>query len=391
MLYYDGYHEKKDSITNLKRRNHRKYMNKKIENGANNFNDQKNESDYIKGQYSLFEEDFDRDELCFDIFFKEGPFGIMLLDRYFQIGRLNQKLEKMLEYKPKEMLGRQVFEFLAGEDALSLKSVLQNGQALKTPLLVSLRFVKDKNKVLITDTYVRKYKTKIGDEQYCLLIFDKEFSPNGQLLELKQEIYHTIIATQEQERQNIGRLLHDSTAQLLYAIRLNLQHQTLKSGEKDWMLPMKEMLNEAIFQIRNISMDLVPSVLNDFGLKAAIGSMSERITIPDFQVIPLVQEKCEELSEEMKLAIYRIVQELLNNCMKHAVATRIRVKVTMKDDWVNVEVGDNGKGFKKEVKECMEEGSGLRNIQNRINFYNGSIKIKTQNTGTTVLVTLQVI
>ena len=138
-------------------------------------------------------------------------------------------------------------------------------------------------------------------------------------------------------------------------------------------------------------MDLVPSVLNDFGLKAAIGSMSERITIPDFQVIPLVQEKCEELSEEMKLAIYRIVQELLNNCMKHAVATRIRVKVTMKDDWVNVEVGDNGKGFKKEVKECMEEGSGLRNIQNRINFYNGSIKIKTQNTGTTVLVTLQVI
>ena len=366
-------------------------MNEKIGNEAGNFIEPKQESVNKKGQYSLFDEDFDRDELCFDIFFKEGPFGILLLDRYFQISRLNQKLEKMLEYKPNEMYGRPVFEFLTGEDALSLKSVLQNSQTLKTPLLVSLGFVKDKSKVLITDTYVRKYKTKIGDEQYCLLIFDKEFSPNGQLLELKQEIYHTIIATQEQERQNIGHLLHDSTAQLLYAIRLNLQHQTLKSGEEDWMLPIKEMLNEAIFQIRNISMDLVPSVLHDFGLKAAIGSMSERISIPDFQVIPLVQEKCEHLSDEMKLAIYRIVQELLNNCMKHAVATRIRVKVTRKEDWVNVEVVDNGKGFKKDVKECMEEGYGLRNIQSRINFYNGIIKIKTQNTGTTVLVTLQVI
>ncbi len=341
-------------------------------------------------QYSLFEQEAERDQLCFDIFFKEGPFGLILLDRYFQLFKVNSRLEHMLGRDASEMMGRLIFEYLTEEDALSFKSILQNSKTLVTPLLVSLGLIRKGNNIVMTDAYVRKYKTKLGEDQYCILLFEKEFCPNRQLLELKQEVYDAIIITQEQERQDIGNFLHDSVAQLLYAARLNLQHFVLEYDYRERIVPVKKMLNEAIHQIRNLSMDLVPSVLNDFGLKAALKTMAERIAIPGFEVTALVQEKCETLPDGLKLAIYRIVQELLNNCMKHAMATKVRVKISSAQDTIVVEVTDNGKGFAKELEECVQEGSGLRNIKSRIHLYNGDIKIKANKIGSTVLVNLQV-
>jgi len=342
------------------------------------------------GQYSLFEEEADRDQLCFDIFFKEGPFGLILIDCYFQIFKTNQRLEQMLGRTSSEMTGRLIFDYLNGEDALSFKSILHNSKTLKSPLLLSMGLIRADNKTIVTNTYIRKYKTALGEDQYCLLLFEKEFCPNPQLLELKQEIYDAIIVTQEQERQDIGSFLHDSVAQLLYAARLNLQHFVLDFDHRERIMPVKKMLNEAIHQIRNLSMDLVPSVLNDFGLKAALKTMAERIALPGFEVIALVQEKCESLSDDVKLAIYRIVQELLNNCMKHAVASKVRVKIAYVKNQVIVEVTDNGKGFAKELKECVKDGSGLRNIVSRIHLYSGDINIKTNKIGSTVLVNLEV-
>jgi len=336
-------------------------------------------------QPSLYDDNPDRDVLCFDIFFKDGPFGLILLDEFFRILKINESFEKMVQLSSLTVKGRTIYELLDWEDALQLKSVFLGTKENQIPLIMSLGFLQKRKTVLATHTYVRKYKTSLGDQHYCLLVFEKEFCPNPQLLDLKQQLYNSIIDAQEQEKQNIGRLLHDSLAQLLYAARLNLQSFLFQHKEsKGQIMPVKKLLNEAIHIIRNISMELVPSVLHDFGLKVAINSMADKISVEEFQINTWVQEQCELLPEGVKLAIYRIVQELLNNCIKHSSANKIEVSVIQEKEKVVIQVNDNGDGFANSIEQGMKQGSGLRGIKSRVQQYGGQVKVSSTKAGVKV-------
>ena len=341
-------------------------------------------------QPSLYDDGPDRDVLCFDIFFKDGPFGLILLDHAFRILKINDSFTKMTQLSSPILKGRTIYEFLDWEDALKLKSVILETNSNQIPLIMSLGFLQKSKTILATHTYVRKYQSSLGDQHYCLLVFEKEFCPNPQLLELQQQMYNSIIDTQERERQNIGSLLHDSLAQLLYAARLNLQSFLLENKEsKGHIMPVKKLLNEAIHIIRNISMELVPSVLHDFGLKVAINSMTDRISIQEFQINTWIQEQCELLPEGIKLAIYRIVQELLNNCIKHSLANKIEVSVIQNKGKVVIQVSDNGGGFESNIEQSMKQGSGLRGIKSSVDQYGGQIKVSSTKTGVRVKAVLK--
>jgi signal transduction histidine kinase len=169
--------------------------------------------------------------------------------------------------------------------------------------------------------------------------------------------------------------LHDSVAQILYAIKLNIHHLEQNNTSEDEVNSIKKLLNEAILQIRHISTDLVPAVLHDFGLKAAIQFMINRISLPDFQVKSKIPAKVEELDENLKLVIYRIIQELLNNCLKHSDATKVQVKIIKNTRLLKIEVIDNGIGFNEDFIINNKKGTGLRSIKNRIDLYQGEIKV----------------
>ena len=158
--------------------------------------------------------------------------------------------------------------------------------------------------------------------------------------------------TQEQERFRIGTQLHDSVAQTLYAIKLNLRQLEGERKEKSKEIEsIKLMLNEAISQIRNISIDLVPVVLHDFGLKAAIQFMVNRIESPDFQVSIVITKK----------------------------------------DKIQIIVKDNGVGFNEDLNKQMKKGIGLRSIKNRIDLYQGEMEIISLKNGSSVSITLNLV
>lgn len=341
------------------------------------------------GQYLLFENDSARDPLCFDIFFNDGPFGMLLLDRYFQVTRVNHKFCEVSAIPATAFMGRKIFDLLEEETALSLKSVLQRDHTLDTPLCLHLAFLQSGDDLLITEGYIRRYVDHQGEFNFCVLLFESGFSPNRQQLALRNELYRTIIETQEEERRNIGSALHDSVAQLLYGMRLHLQHFVMEHGNAERILPIKKMLNEVIHEIRTISMDLFPSIIEEFGLGPAIKSMADRFSFPGFRVVSIFHQSCEQISQRMKLAVYRIVQELLNNCMKHAIASRVSIRVTRgHQEEIMIEVSDNGRGFRQKVDECIEEGTGLRNIRSRIRLYQGEIHIVDNHPGTKVTIRL---
>lgn len=342
--------------------------------------------------FTLLQEDCNSDFLCFDVFFKEGPFAIIVLDNNFHVKRVNGRFDYIFGMGSKELLKRDIFEFLNSEDAYRLKGIFENRDSSAKPLLITLGFKNRKEPLLRIETFVKKFSNRFQEHQYCLLLFDKQFYPHHHWVELKKEIFQAIVDTQEQERFRIGTQLHDSVAQTLYAIRLNLRQLEGEKKEKSKeMDAIKLMLNEAISQIRNISIDLVPVVLHDFGLKAAIQFMVNRIESPDFQVSIVITKKVEEYEEDIRLVIYRIIQELLNNCLKHSQASKVSVKVGVDNEKIQIIVKDNGVGFKEDLNKQMKKGIGLRSIKNRIDLYQGEMEILNLKNGSSVSITLKMV
>lgn len=340
-------------------------------------------------QYLLFENDAEQDPLRLDVFFDDGPFGLLLLDRYFQVIKSNKKFLQLADCSLPQLVGRPVFDLLEEENALSLRSVLQHEHTLDRPLLTHLSFILADQRTFMTEGYIRRYTNQIGEYNFCILLFETDFCPERQMVEARNEIYQTIVETQEEERKNIGSALHDSVAQLLYGMRLNLQHFVIEHGNGERLMPVKKMLNEVIHTIRNLSMDLFPSVIDEFGLGLAIKSMADRLSFPGFKVVTIFPESCEQMPQRMKLPVYRIVQELLNNCMKHAMANHVSIRVTCgKNREIRIVVADNGRGFSQSADKCIEDGTGLRNIRSRIKLYDGEMRISDNNPGTKVTVRL---
>jgi PAS domain S-box-containing protein len=210
-------------------------------------------------------------------------------------------------------------------------------------------------------------------------------------LKIDQHKYITaaILKAEDNERKRISESLHDSVSQLLYGIKLNLQQlQTGKTNE-DALATIHSLLNRAVKETRNISFELAPAVLSDFGLPATIDELAKRLSTPQLQIKTKVNGLNTRLDISIELVIFRIIQELLNNAIKHSWADTVKVEIK-KNKLLEIEVTDNGKGFNVSEQENLPGGAGLSSIRNRLNFYNGTINIKSHpGEGTTVQIALK--
>jgi signal transduction histidine kinase len=145
----------------------------------------------------------------------------------------------------------------------------------------------------------------------------------------------------------------------------------------------------AITETRNISFELAPSILTDFGLPATIDELVKRLSGRNMVIKAKISGFNERLNLQLEISIFRIIQELINNCMKHAEATLIKLDIR-KNKGISIEVKDNGKGFNVEEQERAPGGSGLSSIKNRLSLYNGQMKMLSEpGSGTTVIINLQ--
>jgi len=195
------------------------------------------------------------------------------------------------------------------------------------------------------------------------------------------DFMHEMISVQDKERENIGSMLHDSVAQILYGIRLNLQHFILTNPEHgERIKDVKELLNGAILQIRNLSKELSLSTLRDYGLKTAIEKMVEKINVPGLKIT--TQFECESgIPSNYQLTLFKIIQELLNNALKHSGASTIRISQKCRKEMLIIEVRDNGCGIRKDINTFLDHGTGLRTLMKRAELLNGKIVISKRTKG----------
>ncbi len=183
------------------------------------------------------------------------------------------------------------------------------------------------------------------------------------------------IQAQENEREKIASALHDSVCQLLYGIGFRLNHLHKNENTTVAFDAINELLNQSIRELRAISVDLNPSVLKDFGFCEGIKDMAQRLNQSGFKVLSSIDSCANLLPAEAQLSVFRIIQELLNNSIKHSGASVAKVVLSTKNNQITVVVSDNGKGFSKDIDEALKNGSGLRGIKNRVALLKGELEI----------------
>jgi two-component system NarL family sensor kinase len=186
--------------------------------------------------------------------------------------------------------------------------------------------------------------------------------------EYQQKMLQAELESQESERRRLAADLHDSIGGMLSTIRVGISTMGKQLPDPQSIDQTKQMLDDTITSVRRISRDLMPSTLEKFGLTHALRELCERFQETSKISIEFLQhEDFKSLDKTRELMIFRIVQELLNNAIKHSQATQIIVKLNA-DENLQVSVEDNGVGFDPEAfkkDKTSGKGLGLFNIENR--------------------------
>jgi PAS domain S-box-containing protein len=317
--------------------------------------------------------------------------GVFLTDANGNILMCNQALSSMIFLPEESVTGKNVNELL------SVYMINENNEFIpieERPLTLTLR-----SKLPVKDTVLGVLHPVTKEQRWILVnsnpILDEEGNIkhvvcsvmnlterkkleqkliNEQINHQKQLTQATIDG-QENERREIGKELHDNIGQQLTTIKLFLDFAKSTANENtSEMVDMSlKAVADLINEVRAISRSLVPFTLKDLGLIESINELADSLTRTKIVTIEFEHTGFDEslLPENQKLTLFRIVQEQLNNIVKHAGASTIQIRLFKTRQEIILEIRDNGKGF--DVRK--RKGSGIINIQNRVELFNGKTEI----------------
>ncbi|MEZ4935411.1 MAG: tetratricopeptide repeat protein [Saprospiraceae bacterium] len=203
---------------------------------------------------------------------------------------------------------------------------------------------------------------------------------------------NSMLEGQENERIRIAKDLHDRLGSILTTVKWSfdayLEKQAPKQGT-DPLIKAGSMLDDAYQEVRRIAHDMISGVLTKFGLVPALEELARTIsTSGKMQIKVMSSGLGDRLENKVEITLYRVIQELLSNILKHANATEAIIQLTRLNGELNISVEDNGKGFDTEK---IKYGMGIKNIEARVQALDGSFFIDSgKGNGTTVMIDLPV-
>lgn len=196
-----------------------------------------------------------------------------------------------------------------------------------------------------------------------------------------QVLNRRLLNLQEEERSRVSRELHDGISQLLASIKFQfeLANHQLEAKQEAGMETLAKatlQLGEAIGEVRRISHDLHPSLLDTLGLAAAIGQLSREFE----QRCAMSLDYCNELGSQKlpnttSVALFRIVQEALTNIERHAKASHVQIALSLTHNSVQLKITDDGIGLSPQSLNQNQDGIGLRNIRDRVEHLGGNLEL----------------
>ncbi|MDX8340914.1 sensor histidine kinase [Draconibacterium sp. IB214405] len=214
---------------------------------------------------------------------------------------------------------------------------------------------------------------------YQKRLLHKQLELNRLVRSQQEEMIKNTIQAQENERKRIARDLHDEVGAMLSVVKLNvgrIEKKTEEEKAKGLAAETKSYLDDVILQVRRISRALLPPSLEKLGLYPAIEELANWVNKSDELTIETwVNGEQFRFDTKQELAVFRVVQELVNNAIKHANAGKININLRFSNRGLALTVSDNGRGFL--LDEKMRTGLGLRNLESRTEMANAKIKLKS--------------
>lgn len=241
--------------------------------------------------------------------------------------------------------------------------------------------------LLVGGLYYRTYRQKQQLQQQRI----DQLETEKQLMAAE-----AILKGEEKERSRLAKDLHDGLGGMLSGVKFSFQHMR----ENLVMTPDNQaafergidMLDSSIKELRRVAHNMMPESLVKFGLDAALKDFCHHVNETGAITLQYQSFQLEDftLDQQMAIGIYRIVQELINNILKHAAATNALVQINQRDRHINITVEDDGKGFDTRILN-QSDGMGWSNIQSRINYLQGKIDVQsTPDKGTSVFIEFDV-
>ncbi|MFD2720707.1 PAS domain S-box protein [Hymenobacter monticola] len=305
--------------------------------------------------------------------------GILAFDRTQRLTAWNAEAARYFGPDAAAVLGRPVFEVLPfmGEKSHAAVAEALAGQRVSCP---GQPFGVRPGHY---DAYLIPLQDDGNPEPTGVLVIIRDVTERDRLTEeatqlrlrQQQEVLAAIMTTQETERKRIAEALHNGLGQVLYATKLSLE----KDGRTSTPRESLRLLDDAIRTTRTISFELTPGVLEDFGLRIALETLVQRTTPTGLHLHLHLSGLEQRLPAPAEIAVYRVVQELLNNVMKHARATEVEVHAAREENHLFVSVEDNGQGFDTAALTAQPlAGIGLSGVRNRVALLGGELTIDSR-------------
>ncbi len=283
--------------------------------------------------------------------FRSTTLGIMVMDLVGTMLETNPAFQFMLGYDEDQLIAMHFYDLVHPDD---FAHVLDGFHRLKTSrdphLRLEHRMVSKEGSTIWVRTTFAAVKKGPRDEALSLIfgivenISDRK-QADGELLELQQHLQHSI----ELERLRIAQNLHDIPLQELYAVIYKLEGLRLKTdpAQAGALAEAIEDIRKTLGSLRNTASELRPPALSRFGFEKAVRSYAEdfRERHPEIQLRLALARDRQMLPEEVRLVLFRVLQEAMNNIFRHAQATEVEVRFSFDAEEARLEVCDNGRGF----------------------------------------------
>ena len=322
---------------------------------------------------------------------ESAPDAMVIMDDLGGIQLINAQTEKMFGYGSPEIIGKNVKLLLPSRthqpdasghadffknlglmqigEGLELTGQRKNGQQF--PVEINLSPLETASGLVITAA-IRDI-TDRKEAEKALKTLEQEIL--DQKVQEQKRISRAIISAQEKERNRIGQELHDNICQILSTAKLYIEVAKENRPELDELIDYPiELIHNSITEIRSLSKRSV-TPLKDINLneltQMLVSNLDNTTTIKTTFVCTVAGQA---IDDDLKLNIYRIIQEQLNNIVKHAAAENVSVSIEADHKAIHVIVKDDGKGFDLKKKR---NGIGISNMINRIESFNGEISMES--------------